>query len=341
MTKKQRIKTVLKGEKPDTMPYSMWGHFPGTDLDPILLAEKTVEFYKQYGIDFIKTMSNGMYAIEDYGCEIDYSEIASGGAAKLVSTPVNTAEDLAGLKPVAINSGSLARELLYLKTLLEKTREEEVPVLFTIFAPITIAQKLSKKPLTWYINEGFSSQLHHALEVITQSTCELAAEAIRLGADGLFLASQQSSYEHMTAGEYREFGKPYDLRVLSSAGNGWMNTIHAHGNGIMFEILRDYPVHVFNWHVWETLPALDEASKLTGKCLMGGLNRTDITKGNKPALQNQIYNCYKLLGGKNQILTPGCVVRYPWDDEVLSYIKETKDLIEEAFWGTKKTEVMI
>lgn len=27
----------------------------------------------------------------------------------------------------------------------------------------------------------------------------------------------------------------------------------------MFHILKDYPVQVFNWHAWESLPALDEA----------------------------------------------------------------------------------
>lgn len=110
-----------------------------------------------------------------------------------------------------------------------------------------------------------------------------------------------------------------------------MNTIHCHGNNIMFQILKDYPVQVFNWHAWETLPALDEAYALTGKCLMGGLSRTDITQGNRGAIQNQIYECFKLLGGRHQILTPGCVIRYPLDDEMLSFIGKTRNEIESVF----------
>ena len=124
---------------------------------------------------------------------------------------------------------------------------------------------------------------------------------------------------------------PYDLRVLEAAKDGWMNTIHAHGTNIMFELLKDYPVKVFNWHAWESLPAIDEASLLTGKCLMGGLNRTDITQQNHPAIQHQIYECYRMLGGKSHILTPGCVVRYPLDTDTLHYIKETKELVERSF----------
>ena len=46
MTKRERIQAAVKGTKPDKLPYSLWTHLPGIDLDPALLAEKTYEFYK-------------------------------------------------------------------------------------------------------------------------------------------------------------------------------------------------------------------------------------------------------------------------------------------------------
>ena len=51
MTKKERIQAVIRGEKPDKIPYSFWSHMPGTDLDPEAIAEKTYEFYKKYDFD--------------------------------------------------------------------------------------------------------------------------------------------------------------------------------------------------------------------------------------------------------------------------------------------------
>lgn len=75
------------------MPYSFWTHMPGTDLDPEAISQKTYEFYKKYDFDFVKTMNNGMYAIEDFGCTVDYSEIVKGGVAKVVSTPISCAAD--------------------------------------------------------------------------------------------------------------------------------------------------------------------------------------------------------------------------------------------------------
>ena len=154
MTKRERIQAAVKGTKPDKLPYSLWTHLPGIDLDPALLAEKTYEFYKTYDVDFIKTMNNGMYPIEDFGCAVDYSEIARGGVAKVTDTPVREASDWLKLTPCPFTEGSLARELTYLKLLLEKTEGEDVPVLFTVFSPITTADKISGKAMLTHIREG-------------------------------------------------------------------------------------------------------------------------------------------------------------------------------------------
>lgn len=328
MTKRERIWAAVHGETPDILPYSFWTHLPGVDLDPELLAEHTYTFYKSYDVDLIKTMNNGMYAIEDFGCEIDYSEIAEGGVAKVVRTPIHEAEDWLRLKPCSVHEGSLARELKGLRLLLEKVKGEEVPVIFTIFSPLTTANKLSGNTLLQYLADGHGDKVHTALQVITQTTCDLVRAVLELGADGIFFAAQNSSYDYMTVEEYRQFGVPYDLEVLNAAEKGWLNTLHAHGSNIMFEVLKDYPVQVFNWHAWETLPAVDEAFVMTGKCLMGGLKRTDITQRDRGAIQHQIYECYRMLGGRNQILTPGCVIRYPLDDSTLAYVKQARDCVE-------------
>lgn len=328
MTKKERIRAAVTGGTPDRLPYSFWSHLPEIDLDPVRLADETYAFYKQFDLDFIKTMNNGMYAIEDFGCTADYSEIATGGVARLVSTPVHAPDDWTKLTPCPTDKGSLARELLSLRLLLEKLKGEHVPVLFTIFTPLTIAEKIAGKALMDHIAAGHGDKVKQALEVITKTTADLAAEAIQIGADGVFLASQMANYDAMSPALYREYGVPYDLRVLEGAKNGWFNTIHAHGKNIMFDILREYPIAAFNWHVWETLPAPDEAFALSGKCLMGGLERMDITNRDRNAIQHQIYECLRLLGGRNHILTPGCVIRYPLDTEILACVKEIKDFVE-------------
>ena len=328
MTKKERIWAAVHGQETDTLPYSFWTHLPGIDLDPEKLAQTTYEFYRTYDVDFVKTMNNGMYAIEDFGCEIDYSEVVKGGVAKVTKTPIAKAEDWYSIKPCSVAQGSLARELKGLRLLLEKVKGEDVPVIFTVFSPLTTANKLSGNTLRQYIADGHGEAVHCALKAITQTTCDLVRAALDLGADGVFFATQSSTYDFMSTEEYKEYGVRYDMEVLRAAEKGWMNTIHCHGNNILFELLKDYPVQVFNWHAWETLPAVDEAAVMTGKCLMGGLKRTDITQRDRNAILHQIFECYKLLGGRSHILTPGCVIRYPLDSQTLAYVKQAKEMVE-------------
>jgi len=338
MTKKERCMAAVKGEKPDRIPYSLWSHMPQFDHDPKVIAEKTYEFYKKYDIDFIKTMNNGMYSIEDFGAEIDYSEIAKGGMAKLVSTPIHSAEDWTKLEVKSLSEGALARELYHLQLLVDKVKAEDVPVIFTVFSPISTANKLCGGNIGKYIHEGHGKEVKAALEVICETTVKLAEKAIEIGASGVFFASQMSNYtnalasEPLTVEDYKEYGKPYDVKILeaANAAGGWMNAIHCHGDDIMFDVVKDYPVQIFNWHIWETFPALDEVLAVTDKCVMGGMKRFDITECNYNAIRHQIYECCRLTKGRRMILTPGCVIRYPLNDEMLSYIKTTKDSVEEA-----------
>lgn len=334
MNKKELIKAVLAGEKTERIPYAMWSHMPAFDRDPQAITEKTYEFFKKYDVDLVKTMNNGMYSCEDYGCKIDYSEVDKGGVAKIVETPIKTGKDWEKIKTIPINTGALLREQEYLKLLLEKLTGEEVPVLFTVFSPVTTANKLCGNKLVEYIKEGYKADIHAALEHITETTCNLVEKVIAMGADGIFFATQMSSYAVTDDAFYKEYGVLYDKQVLQ-ASKGWCNVLHAHGSDIMFDLLKDYPVQIFNYHAWQTLPTVEEASIFTGKTLMCGIERMNITNHNKNRLRNEIFATLKETQGKHLILAPGCVIRYPLDTEMLSYVKEIKEEIAIGLFGHK------
>lgn len=325
MTKKERIAAAIQGDAVDTVPYSLWSHLPLIDLDPLKNAEHTYAFYKKYDVDLLKTMNNGMYSVEDFGVKADYSEIKNGGVAKIISTPVHRPEDWLRISPVSVNSGALKREQKYLKLLLEKTKSK-VPVVFTVFSPLTTASKLCPSMME-HIREGHGDKVKEALKAITETTCALVQRVIEMGADGIFFATQLSSYSVTEENFYKEYGMPYDVAVLS-ASSGWCNVLHAHGKDIMFPLLRKYPVQIFNWHAWESLPTPEEAQLMTGKCIMAGLERMDITEGNKNEIEHQIYETLKQTGGKKVILSPGCVIRYPLDENMLCFVRKAKLEIE-------------
>lgn len=332
MTKKERIKNTLEGKEVDKVAFSMWTHFPGIDLSYNKLAEETYNFFKKYDIDFIKTMSNGMYSVEDYGCIIDFSDIEKGGVAKIMSSPIERYEDWEKIKNLSINKGAFARELASLKILREKIEinNDQVPLVFTIFSPLTTAAKLSKNKIFEHIeaNKKNLNLIYEALENITKSTISLIEKAIEIGIDGVFFANQLSDYEKIEESIYKEFGEKYDLEVLKATNKLWFNIIHAHGNDIMFDILKDYPSQAFNWHAWESLPEVSYIANTSNKTILAGLVRGDITNKNKNKISDEIYKTLISTKGKKIIISPGCVIRYPLDENILNFTCKEKERIE-------------
>ena len=54
----------------------------------------------------------------------------------------------------------------------------------------------------------------------------------------------------------------------------------------------------------------------------------DITNRNHNAVRNQIFRALKATDGRGLILTPGCVIRYPLDEEMLASVRKTKEEVE-------------
>lgn len=322
MNKTEKMKSILANNYQGPTPFSFWTHYPECDREPEKIAQVSYDLYKDFDLDFLKTMNNGMYAIEDYGAKVDFSEIETGGVAKVVETPINSYEDWANVPLLDLKTASiLQRELDYLKRLLALTKGD-VPVLMTVFSPITTADKLAGGQLKDHIQQDESGILLAAIQRIAQTTADLAKEAIELGADGIYLASQMSSTDKVSVTDYEKYGKPFDLQVIEAASDGWMNTVHIHGENIMFDLLKDYPLPIINWHIGETKPELLEGLKASGKIVMGGIERMDITANDREALKTQITRDIKDTQGLNKLLlTPGCVIRRPFDTETIRFIQ--------------------
>jgi uroporphyrinogen decarboxylase len=328
MTEKtERIRRVLDGELADRVPFSAWTHFPGVDLDPDRLADATLAFYRDVNLDFVKSMSNGMFSIEDYGCNCDFSAIPEGGVATVSKFAVQAPADWEKLSELDIEKGALGRELRSLSRVLRALRGE-APVLATVFSPLTTAQKLSGSRLPEHLRTQ-PQRVKQGLSAIAASTARFAVRAVELGCAGLYFASQMSQRSQLGEEDYREFGVPYDLEVLGAVGGGsWFNVLHIHGDDILFGLLKSYPVQGISWHVWETKPTVEEfIAADSAKCIVGGLRRFMITSGNLPELTRDVSEMMRTTGGRRLIFAPGCVVRAPCDRETLRYLRKTIDRV--------------
>ncbi|NLG86920.1 MAG: uroporphyrinogen decarboxylase [Firmicutes bacterium] len=316
MNSRERIEAAIAGKPVDKIPFAFWRHFHEIDRDPVALAEATVEFWHRFQLDFVKSMPNGCFCLEEWPCEIDFSQ----EPAKVVSGAIKTANDWLHLKPVAMSADAFSRELEHIR-LIRHQLPSSVPILGTVFSPLTVAQKMCEGQITTYIR-SHPAAVHSALEVITDTMRRLVAALLAEGVDGVFCATQMASTTLLTKEEYREFGCPYDIATLDAAQGAWFNVLHIHGKDIMFDLVKDYPVQVLNWHVWETPPSLAEALKVTDKALMGGLDRWVLHGGSQAEIEKQVRDSLQETKGRRFILTPGCVVRLGFNPDNLEFVSK-------------------
>lgn len=302
--------------------FSFWTHLPEVDRDAEALARETIAFQKKFDLDFVKTMPNGMYSIEDYDTEIDFSDIPKGGVARVVATPFQSVQDWARLRPADLASGASARELRSLRLLRDGLGD--VPILFTVFSPMTIASKLSQGRIREQIASGQDRDaLHLALERLAEDVGRLSAAAIEAGADGVFFAHQDTGRRVFGQDAFSEFVMTYDIEALAGAGAGRFNVLHLHGEDIRFYELAGYPVDALNWHIWETLPSIAAARNATPKCVVGGIDRRLITANDLDGIGGQIAAVLEAAATTGDvIITPGCTIRHGFDPKTLHFIRD-------------------
>ena len=321
--KRQRIQAALRGDAVDRPPYSFWTHLPGIDLDPRRLAEESAAFAKRFDLDVLKSMPNGLYCVEDWGCVCDYSDIAKGGVAKVVVPAVTSQSDWAKLEHVDVSRGSFGRELEHLGRLVELVGPA-MPVLATVFSPLTIAAKLSNGASREHLASDPAAVMR-GLETIAAVTCEFAREALARGCAGIFLAMQEATRSAFSDADYRTYGEPYDRRVIDAAkaAGGWFNAVHAHGEDILFDVVKDYGVEALNWHIGETPPSIAEYRSAGGtKPILGGLQRAHLTQKNRAGIAADIDAALAPNGARGVIVAPACVIRHPVDAETLLWTAE-------------------
>ena len=309
MTKRERVKAALVGGPVDRVPISLWRHFPDIDLDPVALAEALLTFHRRHDLDFIKVMPNGVYCVEDWGCEIAYHG-GSGGARTCVRHAVRRLEDWTRLAALDPSAAALARELRCLRAVCAG-KGDDAPVLQTIFSPFTVARKVAGPDLVGETMARDPSRLHSAMEVITRTAEAYVRACLDAGADGFFFASQAATPEVLTPREHRTFVEPYDLRVLAGAqSRGAIVLLHLHGNRPYLAALAEaYPVQALNWHDRRTTPSLAEALSQVPQMLVGGLDeRGSMITDSPDAVRAQVRDAISQCGGRRLVVGPGCVV---------------------------------
>lgn len=307
MNKRERLYAAFQRQAVDRPPISLWRHFPGDDLDPERLARRVVAFQREYDFDFVKVTPAASYVAEMYGGALRDAGNREGTRIH-IRRVINDWRDWDNLRPLERDHPIFVREREALRRIREALGRE-VPILQTLFSPLSCARTLAGERLIDDLREH-PRQVHRALQVLATTMERFGLDAIAAGADAIFLATQVASRDTLTAQEAREYGQAYDLALIHALGkHADFIFFHIHGQDIYYEDLFRYPVQAINWHDRKTAPTLREGQALGNGAVAGGIDEWNVLAAATPTeIRAQVHDAIQQTGGVGLIVAAGCVI---------------------------------
>ncbi|MBI2190400.1 MAG: uroporphyrinogen decarboxylase [Planctomycetes bacterium] len=311
MTRHERLSAILAGRPADRPAVSFWRHFYPEEVTPGGLADAMLAFQREFDWDFVKVNPRASYHAEDWGNTYDFSHTPGVNHA-LKSWRVHRPEDWLGLEPLRPDRGVLGQHLEALAQIEKGLRSERVPLIMTVFNPLSIAGHLAGGParLVGHLRER-PDRVHAGLETITETFTRFARACLERGAYGLFFPTTlYASAEVMSPAEYAEFGRPYDLRLLESVQDAPFLLLHVCKSRCFVLELLDYPVHAVNWSAHDpTNPGLAEVAARTARALVGGVDQGEtLSRPDGAAALGQARSACSVMRGRPFMLGPGCTM---------------------------------
>jgi uroporphyrinogen decarboxylase len=311
MTRTERVIAAVRGEPVDRLPVCFWHHFQ-PDGSGRRLAEASLHFFdEQFDLDILKIMPDVPYPFPKKG--------------------IQNPEDWRLFEPIDPARSRFFDQRAECVQVLRDELGFDTPIIVTLFSPLTEAlyAAADRERFFQHAREA-GPAVHEALSVIAENLRAHVKDVIGAGADGVFLSLQGCTTEIMTEAQYREFGRPYDLIVLQGAVDGWLNTLHVHGEkDLMFDLILDYPVQVLSWSDRLAGPSLREVRGKTTKALMGGWHEFGaLSNGPEETILAEAKDAVAQTGGRKLILANGCSVPDDTDEKWLRYAREVVDQLD-------------
>jgi uroporphyrinogen decarboxylase len=287
-----------------------WGHTYREEWSPEALAAITVERARKFRWDFVKFQPRASCFAEAFG-----SEYQPAGHRMRAPVLIKAAvPDLESWRDVALVNPKALDDQVRSIGLVAKELGPDVPVIQTVFSPITVGGYLVGKSQSRIVRELRKNPelVRPALDRIADALADFSNKSVEAGAAGIFYAiSGYTGREVMAEGLYRELVLPYDQSVLKRLPRqAWFNVVHMCGSKLNFTIARELAVQVVSWSVHnQGNPSLAEGREIAGRAVMGGLGqRGSLLYGPPPAVESEAKSAIAETGGRGLLLAPGCSV---------------------------------
>ena len=310
MTGRERVEAALAMGVADRPPVGAWGHTYLEEWSPADLAAVTVERARRFGWDFVKFQPRASCFAEAFGSVYHPSGHRLRGPV-LIKPAV---PDLKSWSTVRLGNYQALDDQVEAIGIVARELGPDVPVIQTVFSPITVGGYLVGKSQSRVVRElrTHPDVVGPALERIAEALVDFSRRSVDAGAAGTFYAiSGYAGRGVMKEDVYRDLVLPTDQFVLRALPQqAWFNVVHLCGSNVNFKLSRDLPSHAVSWSVHnQGNPSLAEGRGIAGRAVMGGLSqRATLVYGPPAKIKAEANRAVEETGGRGLLLAPGCSV---------------------------------
>lgn len=314
LTPKERLHTVLEGNKADRPPCICPGgmmnmiteelmqtvriYLPEAHTDAQKMAGLAKAVYEQgcfenYGVPFCMTIE-----AEEMGAKVNLgSRIYEPHVTGYV---IDTVSDYGKLPEIDLSKGRVKVVLDAIRILKE---EGDVPVVGNLTGPVSTASSVME-PVVFYKEMRKKNQETHAyMEFITNQLIKFGTAQIEAGADVIAISDPSATGEILGPGFFQEFTIKYINRLIDIFREkgaqtivhicGNMNPVYEEVNGIRSDALSFDSV----------VPMKEARTKLEGRVLMGNVSTYALEFAEPDKVRTLAENCVK---NGSDIISPAC-----------------------------------
>jgi uroporphyrinogen decarboxylase len=279
-TRQERLLRTIAGESADRLPCALWRRFPGDDQRSADFAASCIQFQRDYDWDLLNIYPADSACVADYPLQEEWRG-APDGALTPIKYAVDRSIDWTMLRPLDPTRGAL-RRLVDAVTLISQALSDTIPLVLTILSPLTQASILSGSEQMFLDMRTNPDRLHSGLNTLTENTLRLIDALRRLPVAGIALSTRFASHLLMNEQEYREFGLPYDRKIVDAApAQWWLNLLHFSEPQPMLRLVGELRPAVVCYRDQDGEPDLSQGKLVVGGAVCGGWSaQTHLLLGN-------------------------------------------------------------
>lgn len=340
-TKRDRFRAVMNGELADRVPVTAYRHHTEFEHSgPRVMADRLLEFQREYDWDVMKINPRAVYYYEAWGNEYDYDHYNDVVPTR-TKTLIQDYRDLEKVLVLPGDQGVFAEQLDMCRMIVQDSGGD-VPIIQSAFTPIGILLNLcgmrsvgryrpsprEESPLIELCHDH-PDEVKRALKNIAETMADYCAKLITTGIDGVFFACLgMARTGYFTMEEWKEFVEPYDLMVLDALKGSQViiHTCGVHGNPERF---TSWPIDMIHWASSATgcPPIAGSKAWLNGKIAMGGVDERPFGQNKAEEIGQLARTTLKNMQDQPFLLAPDCSVSVHTQDDELRAFRAT---VEEA-----------